>query len=116
MAGDCLRDLQQRVVRQLEQVKQLPDPQRERRMARAEIIERMTPQERTALNQSSRQLTALAADRQTLVKRAFQDLRAVPVDQRATVLNSGRYQGQFTQEERNILTNLLRAEPYQPQK
>jgi hypothetical protein len=47
-------------------------------------------------------------------KRAFQDLRSVPLDQRATLLNSTRYQDQFTPNERIILTNLLRAEPYEP--
>jgi len=30
------------------------------------------------------------------------------------VLNSARYQGVFTVEERGILTDLLRVEPYQP--
>ncbi len=35
---------------------------------------------------------ALPPDRQAMVKRAFQDLRSVPLDQRATVLNSARYQ------------------------
>jgi hypothetical protein len=30
------------------------------------------------------------------------------------MLNSGRYQGVFTLEERGILTDLLRVEPYEP--
>lgn len=106
---------QQRVLNQLQQVDKLPDQERQRRLARAETLERMTPQERTQLNQSSRDLSALPADRQTLVKRAFRDLRAVPLDQRQTVLNSERYRGQFSPQERGILTNLLRAEPYQPE-
>jgi len=38
----------------------------------------------------------------------------VPLDQRSTVLNSARYQSQFTPDEREILSNLLRAEPYEP--
>jgi hypothetical protein len=57
---------------------------------------------------------ALPTDRQTLVKHAFQDLSAVPLDQRNTVLNSARYQNTFSPDERNILSNLLRAEPYEP--
>ena len=47
------------------------------------------------------------------MRRAFQDLRAVPLDQRPMVLNSSRYQGVFTPEERGILSDLLRVEPYQ---
>lgn len=105
---------QQRLMRQLQQVDRMPRQERERRLARAEMIERMSPQERMQLNQSSRQLQALPADRQQLVKHAFQDLRSVPLDQRQTVLDSQRYQGMFSPQERNILGNLLRAEPYEP--
>jgi hypothetical protein len=49
-----------------------------------------------------------------MMKGAFQDLRAVPPDQRPMVLNSSRYQGAFSPEERGILSDMLRAEPYQP--
>jgi hypothetical protein len=49
-----------------------------------------------------------------LVKHAFQDLSTVPLDQRDTVLNSARYQSTFSPDERNILSNLLHAEPYDP--
>jgi hypothetical protein len=73
----------------------------------------MTPEQRMSLNASSRRFTQLPPDRQIMVKRAFQDLSAVPEDQRPLVLNSARYQGTFTPEERGILTNLLRAEPYE---
>lgn len=105
---------QQRLMRQLHQVDQLPPQQRERRLERAEAIEHMSPQDRMQLYASSRQLAGLPADRKALVKRAFQDLREVPIDQRETVLNSERYQSVFTPEERGILTKLLRAEPYIP--
>ena len=104
---------QQRLVQQLRQVNQMPAQQRDRRLARAEAIEHMSPDERTRLNASSQRLTQLPLDRQNMVKRAFQDLRAVPEEQRPLVLNSARYQGTFTPEERGILTNLLRAEPYE---
>ena len=48
------------------------------------------------------------------MKNAFHDLSAVPPDQRQTVLNSARYQNQFSPEERGILSNMLRVEPYEP--
>jgi hypothetical protein len=105
---------QQRLVRQLRQVDQLPPQQRERRLEREEAIEHMSPQDRMNLYASNRQFAGLPADRKALVKRAFQDLRGVPIDQRQTVLNSERYQSVFTPQERNILGNLLRAEPYVP--
>ncbi len=105
---------QQRVVRQLHQVDQLSEAQRERRLARAEMLEHLPPQELMRINLSARRWATLPLDRQAMMKRAFQDLRAVPLEQRPTVLNSARYQGAFTPEERGILSDLLLVEPYQP--
>jgi hypothetical protein len=105
---------QQRVVQQLHQVNQLTEEQRQRRLARAEIIEHLSPQDRMRVNLSARRWVKLPPERQTLMKNAFRDLRAVPLDQRQTVLNSARYQGVFSPEERGILSDMLRVEPYQP--
>jgi hypothetical protein len=55
----------------------------------------------------------LPPDRQTMMRNAFRDLRAVPLDQRSMVLNSSRYQGQFSPQERGILSDVLRVEPYE---
>jgi hypothetical protein len=66
------------------------------------------------INRSGQQWAALPPDRQALMKRTFQDLRGVPLDQRQMVLNSARYQGTFSPEERGILSDFLRVEPYQP--
>jgi hypothetical protein len=66
------------------------------------------------LNLSAQRLAALPPDRKALVRRAFQDLRAVPLEQRETVLNSSRYQGVFSPEERGVLSDFLRVEPYEP--
>ncbi len=105
---------QQRLIQQLSQVNQLPEEQRERRLARAEMLERMSPQEQVQVRQAGSRFMALPPDRQAMVKSAFQDLRSVPLDQHAIVLNSARYQNQFSPNERDILYNLLRAEPYEP--
>jgi hypothetical protein len=105
---------QQRLVQQLRQVDQMPEEQRQRRLARAEALDRLSPQERTRINLSGRRWASLPPDRQALMKHTFQDLRGVPLDQRQTVLNSARYQGVFTPEERGILSDFLRVEPYQP--
>lgn len=105
---------QQRLMHQLQQVDRMSPQERERQVARAEMIEHMSPEERAQLSESSRQFHELPPDRQALVGRAFRDLRSVPPDQRQTVLNSERYQGMFSPQERNMLGNLLRAEPYEP--
>jgi hypothetical protein len=66
------------------------------------------------VNNSARRWAAQPVDRQAMMKNAFHDLRAVPLDQRRTVLNSARYQGVFSPEERGILADMLRVEPFQP--
>ena len=91
----------------------MPEEQRQRRLARNELLEHMTPQNRMAANLSAQRWKTLPADRQALMGNAFRDLRAVPPEQRSMVLNSSRYQNAFSPEERGILTDVLRAEPYQ---
>ena len=105
---------QQRVLQQLRQVDQMPQQERNRRLARAEILERMSPQERMRVSSSAQRLEAMPPARQALMKNAFRDLSAVPLDQRQIVLNSSRYQRVFSPQERGILSDLLRAEPYGP--
>lgn len=105
---------QQRLMQQLRQVDRMPRAQRELRLARNEMIERLSPEQQMQVNRSAMQLRQLPANREALVKQAFQELRSVPVNQRQTVLDSQRYQHMFTPEERGILTNLLRVEPYSP--
>jgi hypothetical protein len=104
---------QQRLVRQLNRVDQMPEAQRQRTLARAENLERLSPEERAQVRESGRLWKTLPADRQALMKSAF---RSVPQDQRQTVLNSARYQNAFSPEERGILTNMLSVEPYEPPK
>lgn len=105
---------QKRLTQQLQQVNRMPEQQRDRRLARNEMLERLSPDERMGIARSGRQWGTLPADRQAIMKRAFNDLRGVPPDQRQTVLNSARYQGTFTPQERGILTDFLRVEPYEP--
>jgi hypothetical protein len=77
------------------------------------MIEHLSPQDRMRVNLSSRRFAALPADRQAMMKNAFRDLRSVPPEQRQTVIDSARYQGAFTPDERGILSDMLRVEPYQ---
>jgi hypothetical protein len=107
---------QTRLLNQLHQVNQLPEAERQRRLERNETIERLSPQERMQASMAARRWSTMPADRQAAMRRAFNDLRSVPMDQRATVLNSARYQQQFSPEERGVLSDVLKAEPYTPQR
>ena len=105
---------QQRLLRQLQEVDRLSPQRRALRLARAEAIEHLSPQARRQLDMSSLRFASLPPQRQALMKRAFQQLRSVPLDERPTVLNSARYRDIFTPEERQILSNFLSVEPYLP--
>jgi hypothetical protein len=48
------------------------------------------------------------------VRRAFNDLRQIPPEQRAAILNSARFSQTFSPDERHVLGSLLSIEPYQP--
>ena len=65
-------------------------------------------------NMAIRHWSAMPPERRAVMRQAFRDLRSVPPDQRTTVLNSARYQQQFSPEERGVLNDVLRAEPYTP--
>ena len=107
---------QQRVMQQLQQVDRMPEARRQRRLARAEALEHLTPQERMLVMNSARMWAEQPEARQGVMRNAFRDLRSVPPDQRLTVLDSERYRRIFSTQERDILTNMLRVEPYEPQK
>ena len=105
---------QQRLMRQLQEVDRMSPQRRAWRLARAEAIEHLSPQARRQLDRSSLRFADLPQPRHALIKRAFQQLRSVPLDERPTVLNSARYRDIFTPEERQILSNFLSVEPYLP--
>lgn len=107
---------QQRLAEQLHQVNGLTPDQRQRRLARTEMLEHLPPAERMQVERSFRVWPTLPLERQTIMKNAFRDLRNVPPEQRQTVLDSARYQGVFNEQERSILRDFLRVEPYQPQR
>ena len=92
----------------------MPEGQRDRWLARNELIEHLSPQDRMQVNLAAQRFKAMPPDRQALMRGAFRDLRAVPPDQRGMVLNSSRYQGVFSPDERGMLSDMLRVEPYEP--
>jgi hypothetical protein len=49
-----------------------------------------------------------------MVARAFRDLREMPPSQRQAALNSDRFRGQFSEQERGTLYQLLDVEPLLP--
>jgi hypothetical protein len=77
-------------------------------------MERLTPPQRQQVRGAMQQLGGLPEDRRRFVARAFRDLREMPQPQRQAILNSDRFRGQFSDQERNTLSSLLAVEPYLP--
>jgi Protein of unknown function (DUF3106) len=105
---------QLRLHNELSQLNNMPPEQRRRLLQRNEAMEHLTPQQRQQFNGSLAQLGAFPPDRRRLVARAFHDLREMPLAQRQAMLSSDRMRGEFTDQERGTLTNLLAVEPYIP--
>jgi hypothetical protein len=111
----CRSATQQRLVQQLHQLNQLPEEQRERRLGAQRDAGAYVAAGPDAGSASGPRFHGVAAGTAgNVVKRAFQDLRSVPLDQRATVLNSARYQKPIQPgRARHPHATCLRAEPYE---
>jgi hypothetical protein len=108
------QDQQQRLINRMHALDNAPPQQRQRMLQRNEMFEHLSPEQKAGVRGASQAFHQMPADRQTEVRRAFQDLRGVPPAQRQSVLNSARFQQQFSPQERTVLGNLLSVEPYQP--
>lgn len=111
---DLPPETQQRMRDRLTQLNNMSPEQRRRMLERTEIMEHLTPEQRQQFRSSVQQLGAFPEDRRRMVARAFHDLREMPQPQRQAILSSDRFRGQFSDQERSTLSNLLSVEPYIP--
>jgi hypothetical protein len=105
---------QQAMRDRLTQLNNMPPEQRRRLLEHTEAMERLTQPQRQQVRGAMQEYRDLPIDRRRMVARAFRDLREMPQPQRQAVLNSDRFRGQFSDQERNTLSNLLAIEPYIP--
>jgi hypothetical protein len=105
---------QEHLRERLNQLNSMPPAQRRRLIEHNEAIERLTPPQRQQFRGAMQQLGALPMDRRRAVARAFRDLREMPPAEQQSVLNSDRFRGQFSPEERGTLNQLLEISPYLP--
>jgi hypothetical protein len=105
---------QQRMRDRLTQLNSMPAEQRRRILEHTEQMEHLTPPQRQQVRGALEQYRGLPEDRRRLVARAFRDLREMPQPQRQAILNSDRFRGQFSDQERNTISDLLAVEPYLP--
>ena len=105
---------QQRYLDRLTQLNNMPEEKRRRILERNEAMEHLTQAQRQQVGSALHQFSSLPVERRRLVGRAFRDLREMPDPQRQATLSSDRIRGQFSDQERSTLTNLLAVEPYIP--
>lgn len=99
----------QEMLRQrLEHFSNLPPQQQLRMLNRMETWEHLTPEQKQEARQLYGQFHQLPPDRQRMVKTAVEDLRAMPPDQREQVINSDRFKGMFSDQERDLMRGAAR--------
>jgi hypothetical protein len=94
---------QQRLENRLQNFSTLPRDEQQRRLNRIETWEHLTPQQKQQARQLATQWQQMPQGRRQAMKTAIGDLRAMPPDQREQVLNSERFKGMFSDQERNML-------------
>ncbi|HEX4020763.1 MAG TPA: DUF3106 domain-containing protein [Acidobacteriaceae bacterium] len=105
---------QQRLQNRLNQLNSMPPAQRERTLQHMEAVERLSPQQRQQLRHVMQQVSQMPMPRQRMMRKAFRDLRDLPPEQRQAILSSSQFKSQFSDQERQILGNLMSVEPYIP--
>lgn len=107
-------EMQQRLLGRLKQIDEMPPRERERTVDRIEAMERLSPKRRREVRSSVKAIHDLPPDRQRMVRMAFRDLRNDPPDERRKILSSPEFKKEFNPKERDMLSNVLAIEPYEP--
>jgi len=68
----------------------------------------LTPEQKEQARQIHNRMQQLAPDRQRMVRTAVRDLRAMPPGQREAIIDSNRFRGMFSPEERDIMRGATR--------
>ncbi len=70
--------------------------------------EHLTPEQKQQARQIFGQMQQLPPERRRLVHTAIDDLRAMPPEQREQVINSPRFKGMFSDQERELMRGATR--------
>ncbi len=104
-----LAPAQQQLLRQrLDRFSSLPREQQDRVLDRMDRWEHLTPQQKEQARQIHSQMQQLPPDRQRMVRTAIGDLRGMPQQQREQIIDSLRFKGMFSPQERDIMRGATR--------
>jgi len=99
---------QQLLRQRLQHFSTLPPQQQLRMLNRMETWEHLTPEQKQQARQVFNQMQQLPPERQRMVRTAVRDLRAMPPDQREKVIDSDRFKGMFSDQEREMMRGVTR--------
>jgi hypothetical protein len=101
-------DRQQMLRQRLQHFSSLPPQQQQRMLNRMETWEHLTPGQKDQARQVFNRMRQLPPDRQRMVHTAIRDLRSLPPGQREQIIDSNRFRGMFSPQERDIMRGATR--------
>jgi hypothetical protein len=108
---------QQQLLRQrLQHFSNLPREQQDRMLRRMDVWAHLTPEQKQQAHEIHNRIQQLPPDRQRMVRTAIDDMRTMPPEQREQIIDSARFKGMFSPQERDIMrgaTKLPLAGPEQ---
>ena len=99
---------QQMLRQRLQHFSSLPPQQQQRVLNRMETWEHLTPGQKQEARQLFGRMQQLPPVRQRMVTTAVRDLRAMPPEQREQIIDSNRFKGMFSPQERDIMRGASR--------
>jgi Protein of unknown function (DUF3106) len=99
---------QQMLRQRLQHFSSLPPQQQQRMLTRMETWEHLTPGQKLEARQLFGRMQQLPSDRRRMVGTAIRDLRAMPPAQREQIIDSNRFKGVFSPEERDVMRGATR--------
>jgi hypothetical protein len=105
---------QQMLRQRLDHFSSLPPQQQQRVLNRMETWEHLTPSQKADARDLFGRMRQLPPERQRMVRTAVRDLSAMPPDQRERIIDSPRFKGMFSPQERDIMRGASKL-PLAPQ-
>lgn len=99
---------QQTLRQRLQHFSSLPPQEQIQMLNRMETWEHLTPEQKQKARQVFGQMSQLPPDRRRLVHKAIDDMRAMPADERERIINSDRFKGMFSDQERSLMRDATR--------
>jgi hypothetical protein len=106
---------QQKYRQRLQHFSSLPPEAQLKILNRMETWEHLTPEQKQEARQLFGQFRQLPPNRQNMVKTAVDDLRAMPPDQRDREIDSDKFKGMFSDQERELMRGAARLPLAPPQ-